>query len=58
MKTYDVTITATITKTIRVTADYEEEAAEIAHNLFTVECDGDEKYAEDMENIVEVEEPK
>jgi hypothetical protein len=46
-KTYDVTIEARVTKTIRVQADSEDEAQEIAHEIFDVNMDGlDERYIE------------
>jgi hypothetical protein len=55
MPTYDVTITARVTKTIRVEADTEQEAIEQAHESFTTVCDGpDEKYEEDTDSVVEV----
>jgi type IV secretory pathway VirD2 relaxase len=53
MPTYDVKITARVTKTIRVEADTEEEATEQAHQEFTVAPeDGiDEKYDQETESI-------
>lgn len=57
MPTYDVTITATVTKTIRVEAENEEEAIEQAHESFTTVCDGpDERYEENTDSVVEVNE--
>ena len=57
MKEYDVTITATITKTIRVEADTEEEATDTAHQIFTVQSDGTpEKYDQDTVLCEEVKE--
>jgi len=56
MKTYDVTIRATVTKTIRVTEDNEGIAIAMAHSLFTTECDGDEYYEETTLDVTEVEE--
>ena len=56
MKTYDVTIRATVTKTIRVTEDNKGMAIAMAHSLFTTENDGDEHYTEDTLDVVEVEE--
>ena len=44
---YNVTIRATITKTLTVVAENEEEAREVAHAEFTTACDGDEDYSED-----------
>jgi len=47
MDEYDVTIEATVTKTLRVPAVNEDEATELAHQLFTVTNEGDEeKYDE------------
>ena len=55
MKEFDVTITATITKTIRVEADTEDEATEQAHQIFTVTNDGGpEKYDQDTVDCEEV----
>ena len=54
MKTYAVTIKATIIKTIEVEADDADKAANEAHELFTVECDGDETYMQDTLDIEEV----
>ena len=52
---YEVTITATVTKTIRVSADSEEAAEEAAHEGFSPEVDdGDEKFDQQTINIVEV----
>jgi len=49
MAKYDVTIEATIRKTIQVEADGDQEAIEAAHQLFTVapEENGQEKYTEE-----------
>jgi len=47
MATFDVTIKATITKTISVEAENASSAIEAAHSSFSSECDGDEKYEED-----------
>lgn len=56
MKTYDVTIRATVTKTIRVTEESDTLAIDTAHSLFTTECDGDEHYEETTLDVTEVEE--
>lgn len=55
MKTYDVTIRATVTKTIRVQAENEDTAYEIAHEAFSV-CDSsdDERYDQETEAIEEI----
>ena len=54
MKIYDVTIRATVTKTIRVQAENEDAACDIAHESFSV-CDSsdDEKYEQETETIHE-----
>ena len=54
MKIFDVQIKAVVIKTIRVLANDEEEAQYLAHEQFTTQPDGDEKYSEDCINIVEV----
>jgi hypothetical protein len=55
MKTYDVTIRATVTKTIRVEAQDEQEAIMEAHGEFDVTCTNErEKYDEETMNIKEV----
>jgi len=69
MKAWDVTIQATIKKTIRVTEedlndlpertnDDESEAVSLAHTLFTVDCEEDvpERYGEETVKVEEVEE--
>jgi hypothetical protein len=55
MKTYYVTIQATITKTHRVEAETVDEAVEQAHEIFSVLDDGNpEKYSEETLHIEEV----
>lgn len=55
MKTYDVTIRATVHKTLRVEARDEDEAYEVAHGDFDVTCvDDREKYEEETMDIQEV----
>ena len=54
LKTYEVVIRATITKTLSVQAQSEEAAAELAHSEFSVECDGDERYDQDTLSVMEV----
>lgn len=56
MKTYDVTIRATVTKTIRVTEESKGSAIGKAHSLFTTEYDSDEHYEETTLDVTEVEE--
>ena len=53
MKTYDVTIKATVTKTIRVTSDNIDSAEETANEMFNVGYDahstqGRERYTQDI----------
>jgi len=56
MKQYDVTITARVTKTLRVEADNEQDACEFAHQEFTVaSSDLPERYNEDTDCVREVE---
>jgi len=60
MKAWDVTIVATVRKTIRVTEEDgvndEEEATELAHSLFTsASGDTPEAYDEDTVDVEEVE---
>jgi hypothetical protein len=54
MKTYDVTIQAIVTKTIRVEADNLEAAYCEAHEQFSTECDGQERYEEQTLDVKEV----
>ena len=54
MKTYDVTIQATVRKTIRVEANNSDAAYVEAHEQFTTECDGDEHYFEETLSVDEV----
>ena len=54
MKQFSVTVRATITKTMLVIADDADIANEIANEEFTVECDGDEHYLQDVIEIHEV----
>ena len=44
LTTYDVTITATITKTYRVEAENADKAVEEAHHFFSVIPDGTDEY--------------
>lgn len=48
---YDVTIRAIITKTIRVSASNESEAAELANSEFTTETEDQENYEQDTLSI-------
>ena len=54
MKTYDVTIRAIVTKTIRVEVENEDDAYCEAHDQFTTECDGQERYEEETLSVKEV----
>lgn len=57
MKQYDVTITARVTKTYRVTAENEDQADEMAHEVFSILKDAaDEYYEQDTLDIEEIEE--
>jgi hypothetical protein len=47
MKPYDVIIKATIVKTVRVHAETETEAIATAHEIFTLDCEQFEDYAQD-----------
>ena len=63
MKAWDVTIVATIRKTIRIEEDDldspedindEDKVAELAHQIFSVNCDGqDESYEQDTVEVTE-----
>lgn len=55
MKKYSVTIRATITKDVLVEAENEDQAYELAHQVFSVLNDGsDEQYEQDALDINEV----
>lgn len=55
MKTYDVTIQATVTKTIRVEAEDSNEATILAHEEFNVHSgESEERYEEQTLEISEV----
>lgn len=55
MPTYDVRITAKVTKTIRVDADNESDAIESAHMEFhCLPSEEEVKYNEDTDSCVEV----
>ena len=55
MKTYQVTIKATIIKTYTVDADGEDNAIDIAHDYFTVQIDdAPERYEQETLEITEV----
>jgi hypothetical protein len=54
MKTYNITIQATVTKTLHVKADNEQDAIEMAHDEFDVATyHNNENYTEDLLNITE-----
>ena len=55
MKKYWVTIRATVTKTLTVTAKDEESAVQEAHEMFSVLEDGtDENYEQDTLSVEEI----
>ena len=55
MKTYEVTIQATVTKPVRVQAENEEAACEQAHELFSTDNDGSlERYEQETLNVEEL----
>ncbi len=52
MKAFDVTIKATLIKTITAYAGSEDEAIEIAHESFSLACDGTpERYDQELVTI-------
>lgn len=52
MKKYNVTITATVTKTYQVTGENEQAAIEQAHEIFSVLNDGTpESYDQETTNV-------
>ena len=55
MKTYAVTITATVTKTYTVEAASKDEALSLAHESFSVlPDDAPERYEQDIDSVEEV----
>ena len=56
MKTYNITIRATVTKTYKVDADNEDAAYEQANAMFSVlnESDVDEQYTQEVTDIEEL----
>lgn len=56
MKTYEVTIRATVTKTYEVRAVNEESAEDLANDMFVVSYEGGvpERYAQDTLDIEEL----
>ena len=57
MKTYNITIRATVTKTLQVQADSRADAIEMANEEFSVENDHtDENYEQDTIAVTEGEE--
>jgi len=56
MKPYEVIIRAIVVKSVRVLADSQEEAIESAHDLFSVDCDGDEiRYEQETVEVLQPE---
>ena len=57
MRSYNITIRATVTKTLRVEAETRDDAIEMANEEFSVENDhNDENYEQDLLDITEGEE--
>jgi len=56
MRNFDVTIRVTITKTYNVQADNEDNAYELAHEKFTLECDDTPEHYE--QETVDIKEEK
>ena len=55
MTEYNVTIRATVTKTLNIVAISEDDAAATASDLFTTECEGpNEDYRQDVLDVSEV----
>lgn len=54
MKTYAVTIEARIIKTLVIEAGSQQEAVELAHQQFSVECEGDEYYVQETQDVEEL----
>lgn len=52
MKTYEVTIRAAVTKTYEVRAVDEASAEALANDMFTVSCEGPEKYEQDTISVI------
>ena len=55
MKTFEVQVTATITKWLRVEAEDEDEATEAAYEDFDCEASVTEKYWQEVDFVREVE---
>ena len=52
MNTYNVTIRATVTKTLIIEADSADEAHATAHDIFTTDCDeADEDYEQETLSV-------
>lgn len=51
---YAITVQATIRKTYEIEADDSQKATEMAHEMFTVEPDGDEYYSQEAIDIDEL----
>lgn len=49
---YQVVIEAVVRKTIEVEAENSQAAQEQAHGMFTVECDGDEYYSQEILEVM------
>mgnify|MGYP006090403407 CR=1 FL=1 len=58
MPFYNVTITATVTKTLTVETGDKEKAYEVAHENFHTQCEStDENYNEETDSVVEISKP-
>ena len=55
MKTYAITVRATVTKTYEIEAESRDEAVETAHEIFSTSSDGvDEDYQQETLDVEEV----
>jgi hypothetical protein len=58
MPFYNVTITATVTKTLTVETGDKEKAYEVAHENFHTQCESaDENYNQETDSVVEISKP-
>ena len=55
MKTFEVQVTATITKWLRVEAEDEDEATDLAYEGFDCQPSVTEKYWQEVESVEEIE---
>jgi len=52
MKSYEVTIMAKVTKTVEVEADNDQDAEELAHEIFNTSCELGVPEAYDQETVL------